>query len=395
MARSIQLRIKTIMEFKKLFKTTSVGKTQVWWMEIDGDKYRAHSGQKDGKIVTSAWTIAVPKNIGKKNATNGSDQALSEVESTYTDKKKKGYVETLEDLENGTFNRFQAMLAKDFKDAPRKKDVAAAFSGNKKVGSQPKLDGFRCNASEAERLMSRWGTEFVNTPHILEACQVIFLKHPGIVIDGELYNHELRADFNSISSLVRKEKPEPEHLKASADIIRFHIYDCFLPDQPNMPFSERLEYITKLVTEAADDRLVLVPTTFVKTQAELDVLYENYLENEYEGQMIRLDGKYKKGGRSADLLKRKEFQDGEFKVSDITEGIGNRAGMAGRCFCVLPDGRTFRANIKGTREFLRMLLTNKHEYIGGDATVEFGNYTPAGIPRFGRIKTFWPGGRNA
>lgn len=383
------------MEFKKLFKTTSVGKIQVWWMEIEGNKYRACSGQKDGKIVTSAWTVATPKNIGKKNATNGDEQALFEVESTYTDKVKKGYVETLEDLENGTFNRFQAMLAKDFKDAPRKKDVAEAFASNEKVASQPKLDGFRCNASASERLMSRWGTEFVNTPHILEACQAIFDKHPGIVIDGELYNHELRADFNSISSLVRKEKPEPEHLKASAEIIRFHVYDCFLPDKPDMKFADRHAYITKLINETRDSRLVLVSTVFVNSQQELDVLYDEYLENEYEGQMIRLNGKYKKGGRSADLLKRKEFQDGEFKITDITEGIGNRAGMAGRCFCELPDGRIFRSNIKGTREFLKKLLENKHEYIGGEATVEFGNYTPAGVPRFGRIKTFWPGGRNA
>jgi ATP-dependent DNA ligase len=140
--------------------------------------------------------------------------------------------------------------------------------------------------------------------------------------------------------------------------------------------------------------LVLVPIKQVSSMEEIDELFDECLENEYEGQMIRLDGPYEQGKRSKYLLKNKPVEDAEFTVVDITEGIGNRAGMAGRCWCILPDGRTFKANIRGNREFLKTLLKDKDRYIGNPATVLYGNYTPDGIPRFGRVKTFWPNGRD-
>lgn len=49
----------------KLYKRTSTGATQVWWQEIENDKYRTHSGQDGGAIVVSEWTTAKPKNEGK------------------------------------------------------------------------------------------------------------------------------------------------------------------------------------------------------------------------------------------------------------------------------------------------------------------------------------------
>lgn len=51
-----------------LYKKTSVGKIQQWSIEIEDNKYRTTSGQKDGKLTTANWTICNPKNIGKINA---------------------------------------------------------------------------------------------------------------------------------------------------------------------------------------------------------------------------------------------------------------------------------------------------------------------------------------
>lgn len=383
------------MELEKLYKKTSVGKTQVWWMEVEEDKYRAHSGQLNGKIVVSEWTVAEPKNTGKKNATTGKEQALFEVKSTYKDKKKKGYVESLEDLKNGTFDMFQVMLAKDFKDPPRRRDFEKHLSLGKKIYSQRKFDGARCWVSLDKRLMSRWSNEIVSVPHIFEYLKPIFEEYPDIKLDGELYNHELKDDFNMIMSLVKKLDPTQKDLEMSRDMIQYHIYDCFIPDKSDAPYSERLAFITKIIGKLNNPSIVLAETTEINSLKQLNSLYNDYLDNEFEGQMIRLDDiPYKQGARSPSLLKRKETIDEEFEVFDVTEGIGNRAGMAGRCFCKLPDGRTFKANIKGDREFLREVLNNKEKYIGGKATVVFGNYTPAGIPRFGRIKAFWPKGRD-
>ena len=45
--------------------------------------------------------------------------------------------------------------------------------------------------------------------------------------------------------------------------------------------------------------------------------------------MGRISASAYENKRTKQLLKRKEFQDAEFKIVEIVEGIGNRAGMAG------------------------------------------------------------------
>jgi hypothetical protein len=83
------------------------------------------------------------------------------------------------------------------------------------------------------------------------------------------------------------------------------------------------------------------------------------------------------------LLKRKEFQDSEFKILDIVEGVGNKSGMAGYMVFKNHKGIEFHSNIKGTRLYLKELLKNKNKLIGKTATVKYFNLTPEDeIPRF-------------
>lgn len=119
----------------------------------------------------------------------------------------------------------------------------------------------------------------------------------------------------------------------------------------------------------------------------MDEKYEDFLDDGYEGQMIRLNGPYEQK-RSKLLIKRKEWVDSEFVVEEIGEGEGNRSGMAGYAVMRLGDGRTFRSNIMGTREALRKILAHASELKGKKATVIYQNLTPAGVPRFPRIKVF-------
>ena len=98
--------------------------------------------------------------------------------------------------------------------------------------------------------------------------------------------------------------------------------------------------------------------------------------------MVRTDGPYE-NKRSKHLLKRKEFKDSEFKILDIVEGVGNKSGMAGHMVFKNHKDIEFHSNIKGTREYLKELLTNKNKLIGKSATVKYFNLTPGDeIPRF-------------
>ena len=80
---------------------------------------------------------------------------------------------------------------------------------SKPVFIQPKLDGVRC-LIQYEKLRgwggysevvaySRTGKIWKNIDHILKELKPFFQKHPNVVLDGELYNHDFRDDFESIT----------------------------------------------------------------------------------------------------------------------------------------------------------------------------------------------------
>ena len=93
---------------------------------------------------------------------------------------------------------------------------------NEPVYMQPKLDGVRCliyldrkTPFHAQHIVakSRTDKEFMNLDHIKKDLMRLFKDQPSIVLDGELYNHELRNDFEQIISLVRKQKPTKDDRK--------------------------------------------------------------------------------------------------------------------------------------------------------------------------------------
>ena len=71
---------------------------------------------------------------------------------------------------------------------------------------QPKLDGVHCMFTK-DGAYSRTGKPFKNVAHIEEDLEDFFKIFPDIILDGELYNHDLKNDFEKIISLVRKQKP--------------------------------------------------------------------------------------------------------------------------------------------------------------------------------------------
>ena len=109
---------------------------------------------------------------------------------------------------------------------------------SKPVYIQPKLDGVRCIikrvsdfpdqeylASYSVKAYSRTGKEFKNVRHITNALKGFFFHNPDTVLDGELYNHKLKNDFEKIISLVRKQKPTDTDRRDAQHLVQFHCYD--------------------------------------------------------------------------------------------------------------------------------------------------------------------------
>jgi len=239
------------------------------------------------------------------------------------------------------------------------------------IYSQPKLDGIRCIVRK-NGMWSRNGKQIISAPHIYEAMKHLFIDNPDLTFDGELYADKLANDFNAICSLVKKTKPTEEDLKESKDKIEYHIYD--LPSYKGK-FSERYKALINTVLPSC---CVKVVTSIVNKEDEVLVLYENYVGNGYEGQMLRLDLPYE-NKRSKSLLKHKSFVDSEFVIKGVIEGKGKLTGKVGK---LVFEG--FDSAVNGSHEYLEQLFNDK-TLIGKKATVKYFDLTPAGEPRFPKV----------
>ena len=352
-----------------LYSRTSTGAIQEWTIEVKGGRCRVHHGQVGGKIVTTLWTVCKATNVGRVNERDESAQALFEATALWKKKSQSGYFESIADVDKPTF--IEPMLAKKWEDLEKK----VSFP----LFCQPKLDGMRAVISR-HGAFTRNGKPWLTIPHILADLAPLFEQYPDLILDGELYCHGLHDDFNKISSLIKKTKPTLADIIESSEIIEFWWYDIA---DSTRSFKERTTFIREAYEQLNlnEGSVVLVETSEVTTKETLDELYGKFMEDGFEGQMIRTDKPYE-FKRSATLLKRKEFQDEEYEIVGIHEGNGNKSGMAGYAVMKREDGVTFRSNIKGSHDFLKDLLPKADSLVGTFATIKYFNLTPDGIPRF-------------
>lgn len=368
------------MEREKLYKIDSKGKTRVWWIEYDTEKYRTHSGINGGKIVTSGWQYPTEKNVGRANATSIEEQVLSEITAEYEKKLNQGkYHSTIESASNGA-KFYECMLASKYD--PKKHNNFPYYS-------QPKLDGIRCLISK-DGMQSRQGKPIISAPHIMEVLADFFKEFPDVVLDGELYNHELKDNFEKIVSLVRKTKPTDADLEESKRLVQYHVYDVIKDDL----LASRLDFLRNANYLHGHKSIKIVTSYIVDDDHAIETMLVHYLEQGYEGQMLRVPESPYEGKRSKNLIKHKEFEDAEFEIVSIEEGVGDWAGCAKSIGIRLPDGRIQYSNTRGTVDFLKDILYHADRYIGTEVTVRYQRKTDDGKLRFPVVVAYWGGKRD-
>ena len=250
---------------------------------------------------------------------------------------------------------------------------------NNKISIQPKLDGVRCliqyDTAPRNRIKaySRTGKEWLNINHILEELKPFFAKHPNVILDGELYNHDLKDDFEKIISLVRKTKPTLEDRLESEEMVQFHCYDTIME---HMPFDKRNEFISKHVESS---KCVKHVKTFgVSGESGAKAHHKTNLLMGYEGSILRTNDMYK-CGRSWSLRKFKDFSDAEATIIGYVDGKGKREGTLGKFIMQDDEGIEFGCPPgKGyTYAQLKDILDNIHDYIGERATFTYFERTKA------------------
>lgn len=365
------------MKYPELYCRDNLGNIRVWSMEQEDNKFRVIAGLKDGEKVISEWTETFAKNTGKKNATTASEQAQKEIEAKYKKQKKTGYFENIADID--TIQYVEPMLAKLYKDYA---DEISLDKGEWLL--QCKLNGMRCIATK-EGLFTRKGEKYVSVPHIEESLKSFFESHPNAVLDGELFNNDLRQKLNEISKLIRKTVHiTKEDLDKSRQLVHYYIYDGYgFGLDKEHPYHERKQWIDSNIV-GQYTHVAKVQDFHIHSQEALDEHYQSFVDDGQEGAILRNKKMKYEHKRSKNLLKVKPEDDDEAEIVAITEGTGNWSGT-GKIISLNWNGKIFDATFKGTQEQGAEFLKNKNDWIGKKVTFLYNGLTGKGTPNFARV----------
>ena len=386
-----------------LYKLTSANALQYWQVSVEAATITTRYGHVGGAELSTSDTLTEGKNAGRSNATTPEQQAIAEAQSRWDKQRKRGYVETTEAAQRGDVSEaveggVVPMTAKVWEEYAEKIVYPVAV--------QPKLDGHRMIAEvkvnvwapTAERpagcevsvdLWTRTRKRVTSVPHIAEALADLFQRHAvngtlaqygftssaaatfALLLDGELYTHELRSDFERLSSLARQSKSHPD-----AKQLQYHVYDVVSP----LGFRDRFAKLEHLFD--ASSPLRLVETVYADSAEQVFGHHEYFVEEGYEGAMVRHITTPYEHKRSSQLLKLKDFLDGDFVITALEEGRGKLHGCVGAFVLKTEDGKEFRAKWAAPEADLRKAFAEPEKWIGQRAVVKYQNLSTDGIPRF-------------
>ena len=262
--------------------------------------------------------------------------------------------------------RKKPMLAYPVSDKP--------INYDNKISMQPKLDGVRCVIqydNSQVKAYSRTGKEWKNIEHILFNLKPWFALNPNVILDGELYNHDLKNDFEKIISLVRKQKPDDIDMLESADMVQFHCYDII---DETKTFEKRNAFIIQAVPR--NHCIHHVKTQAVATESLAKVVHQQNLDNGYEGSILRTNDTYT-CKRSHNLRKFKDFHDDEAMILDWVEGKGKRKGTIGKFMAQDSAGNIFGMPVMDKFQYLQDNFEEMKTWVGKLATFTYFERTKA------------------
>ena len=253
-----------------------------------------------------------------------------------------------------------------------------------------KIDGVRCSFywKDGEvKSASRGGGDYDPSTYQLREhplLRSILSEHPDWVLDGELYKHG--KSLQQISGAARMEKNA-----GGCDWLEYYVYDIMVPEADFRIRYNLLEQLTKLINQEEfnpekewsneDLRMQVIPHVFVVGENKKDQIMElhnQYVSEGWEGCVARDVSKpYKYGGRGMEMVKFKMYQDAEFEITGLSEGLRPED----MCFTLITeDGIEFKAKPMGSRELKEQYREDLDKLIGKMATVKYFYLSDEGTP---------------
>ena len=237
-----------------------------------------------------------------------------------------------------------------------------------------KLDGIRCTAliDDNIKFLSRQGKEIQGLQDIQHALETMNLK--GWMLDGELIrinsdNLPSEENFKLTTSIVSSKEDDKKGLEyVIFDIVPLEDYR---KRESKLKYSERKELMQKLI-DTNNDYVRLVPMYGIAKDIEdVEIKLDRVVNQGLEGLMLNsLDGLYKFGKRSNDLLKVKKFNTCDIKCTGMEEGEGKYEGTLGKIICDY-KGYELRVGSGLTDEERIYYWDNPNEIIGRIVEIKY------------------------
>jgi ATP-dependent DNA ligase len=244
---------------------------------------------------------------------------------------------------------------------------------------QPKLDGDRCRAvisSQGEVTLYSSEMNTIQLPHIRWALEDTGLRN--IELDGELYTHMM--SHEEIRSRVgRTVNP---HKDSCA--VQLHVFDLVLPDKTQVERTLALEDLRKVLVS---DAIQVVTTDVVTNMDAIMKKYDQYIEQGYEGFVLRDSKSPYLRRRNSLLMKFKPKKSDWYRIVGFEEEIsilGEPKDALGALVLDSALGNTcFKVGTGFSREQRIELWKERHTLIGKVCHVQYQAMTSAaGVPRF-------------
>lgn len=244
---------------------------------------------------------------------------------------------------------------------------------------QPKLDGVRCRAILKDNMAVLVSSEnhiIEQVPHI-NAALVKAFPDMEIELDGELYKHGY--SFQEIISVTSRSKNK--HMDSES--IEYHIFDIVSKGEQihRTAESNKLGFFS-----SAQPEIKIVTSSLVRDISEIMDKYNDYIDDGYEGFVIRDSfGEYHRK-RYTGIMKFKPHQKDDYLIVGAQEEIsmtGNPKGTLGAFICSSSEGTIFNVGTGLTAEQREQYWKDRQSLVGRKLKVKYQALTSGkGVPRF-------------
>jgi hypothetical protein len=223
-----------------------------------------------------------------------------------------------------------------------------------------------------------------------------------LVLDGEVYSEYIR--LPEITGLWASET-----LKADAELLNFVCFDCYWVDAPHLNYPDRMQKLFVLIGSGRVPRIkfVMAPQIISATSevlgwgtaaklssppssgtwpsmrlvtSKLETLLDYAISIDAEGLIIRKwNLPYNCDRAGNNLYKLKSFEDSEFIIVDVLEGIGKFAGVP-IWICDNAAGGTFKVTAAGTIPEKEQKWKDRADWIGKPLKVKYERLAKSGTP---------------